>query len=113
MGGYEKDGNYRRGKLYGRKEWEGMRRMGIIGGKTMAGKNGRVPEGWDFRREFKSWKSGREWNNWNYRREAMAGKNGRVLEGWESFRRKFKSWMEGNEKIGIIGGKLGPERVAD
>ncbi len=43
----------------------------------------------------------------------MAGKNGRVLEGWESFRRKFKSWMEGNEKIGIIGGKLGPERVAD
>jgi hypothetical protein len=41
MVGYEKDGNYRR-ENYGRKEWEGMRSMGIIGGKTMAGKNGRV-----------------------------------------------------------------------
>ncbi len=42
MGGYEKDGNYRR-ENYGRKEWEVMRRMGITGGENyMAGKNGRV-----------------------------------------------------------------------
>ncbi len=39
--GYQKYGNYRR-ENYGRKEWSSIRSMGIIGGKTMAGKNGRV-----------------------------------------------------------------------
>ncbi len=46
MVGYEKDGNYRR-ENYGRKEWESIRSMGIIGGKTMGGKSGRVSEVWE------------------------------------------------------------------
>jgi hypothetical protein len=29
-GGNKRDGNYWRGKLYGRKEWESIRRMGIL-----------------------------------------------------------------------------------
>jgi len=47
MGGYEKDGNYRR-ENYGRKEWGNMRRMGTIGGNTTAGENEGVSEGWEF-----------------------------------------------------------------
>ncbi len=36
---------------YGRKEWEGMRRMGIIGGKTMAGRVVGYEKDGNYRRE--------------------------------------------------------------
>ncbi len=102
MGEYQKYGNYRR-ENYGRKEWESIRSMGIIGGKTMAGKSGRVSEGWELQ-EGKLWpeRVGEYQKDGNYRSEnygrkewgsirrmgikggkTMAGKNERVSEEWE------------------------------
>jgi hypothetical protein len=40
----------------------------------------------NFRRKFKSGKSGREYKNLNYLRETKAGKSGRISEGWESYK---------------------------